>query len=105
MAKKTYIQETHKLTPSALIQLFELDTTGVDGNKLREQFPKLQMIGHFNKMVMTRGEEAMRDEFERLKPLMKSGGFIPSVDHQTHPGVSMEQYRQYLRLLQAYTES
>ena len=78
--------------------------SGVDGNKLREQFPRLQMIGHFNKMVMPEGEQAMRDEFERLTPLMKSGGFIPSVDHQTPPGVSMTQYRQYLQLLRAYTE-
>ena len=49
-------------------------------------------------------EQAMRDEFERLRPLMKCGGFIPSVDHQTPPEVSMSQYRQYLRLLWEYTE-
>lgn len=57
----------------------------VDGMKLREQFPKLRMIGHFNKLVMNQGVGAMRTEFERLGPLMKSGGFIPSVDHQTPP--------------------
>jgi hypothetical protein len=76
---------------------------GVDGLKLREQFPKLLMIGHFDKMCMNQGEAAMRAEFERLVPLMKSGGFIPSVDHQTPPGVSLEQYRVYLRLLNEYT--
>jgi hypothetical protein len=52
---------------------------------------------------MTRGEAAMRAEFERLVPLMKTGGFIPSVDHQTPPGVSLEQYRVYLKLLNDYT--
>ena len=76
---------------------------GVDGLKLRQQFPTLQMVGHFNKLTMDRGEAAMRAEFERLGPLMKSGGFIPSVDHQTPPAVSMEQYRLYLRLLEEYT--
>lgn len=76
---------------------------GVDGNALRSQFPNLAMIGHYNKMVMTEGEAAMRAEFERLKPLMKSGGYIPSVDHQTPPGVSLEQYRTYLKLLEEYT--
>ena len=76
---------------------------GVDGLKLRQQFPRLLMVGHFDKMTMNRGEPAMRAEFERLGPLMKSGGFIPSVDHQTPPGVSLEQYRVYLRLLQEYT--
>jgi hypothetical protein len=75
---------------------------GVDGMALRKEFPKLRMIGHFNKMVMNQGESAVRDEFERLLPLMKTGGFIPSVDHQTPPSVSLEQYRTYLGLLKEY---
>ena len=58
----------------------------VDGNRLREAFPALCMIGHYDKMVMNQGEAAMRAEFKRLLPLMRSGGFIPSVDHQTPPG-------------------
>ncbi len=76
---------------------------GVDGMKLRQQFPDFALVGHYDKMVMPRGEEAMRGEFERLVPLMKTGGFIPSVDHQTPPGVSLEQYRIYRRLLDEYT--
>ncbi len=76
---------------------------GVAGMKLREQFPKFLLIGHFDKMTMNRGEAAMRAEFERLGPLMQRGGFIPSVDHQTPPGVSLEEYRCYLRLLKEYT--
>jgi uroporphyrinogen-III decarboxylase len=76
---------------------------GVDGAALRRQFPSLRMVGHFDKMTMPRGEAAMRAEFERLRPVMQSGGFIPSVDHQTPPGVSLEQYRLYLRLLVQYT--
>lgn len=76
---------------------------GVNGLKLREQFPRLLMVGHFDKMTMSRGEAAMRTEFERLVQLMKTGGFIPSVDHQTPPGVSLEEYRVYLKLLNEYT--
>jgi len=76
---------------------------GVDGMTLRRQYPQLRMVGHFDKMTMTRGEKEMRNEFERLRPLMASGGFIPSVDHQTPPGVSLEQYRTYLKLLNEYT--
>lgn len=75
---------------------------GVDGMALRQQYPDLCMVGHYNKLTMHRGEAAMREEFERLVPLMKTGGFIPSVDHQTPPGVSLEQYRCYLRLLDEY---
>jgi hypothetical protein len=75
---------------------------GVDGLQLRRQFPRLCLVGHFDKMVMTQGEAAMRAEFERLVPLMRTGGFIPSVDHQTPPGVSLELYQVYLRLLEEY---
>ena len=76
---------------------------GIDGLALRNEFPGLCMVGHFDKMVMDKGERAMRDEFERLLPVMRSGGFIPSVDHQTPPHVTIEQYRLYRRLLDEYT--
>ena len=35
--------------------------------------------------------------------MMRSGGVIPSVDHRTPPGVSLDHYRSYLRLLDEYT--
>jgi hypothetical protein len=76
---------------------------GVDGMAIRKLFPQVCMVGHFNKLLMDKGEHAMRDEFERLLPLMQSGGFIPSVDHQTPPNVTIEQYRLYRRLLDEYT--
>jgi len=76
---------------------------GVDAMALRRQFPEIRMVGHFNKMVMDQGEQAIREEFERLMPLMQSGGFIPSVDHQTPPNVTIDQYRLYRRLLDEYT--
>jgi hypothetical protein len=77
---------------------------GVDGMAIRRAHPEFVMIGHYDKMVMNRGEEAIRAEFERLLPLMRSGRFVPSVDHQTPPGVSLEEYRVYLRLLREYAE-
>jgi len=77
--------------------------SGVDGVKLRKMYPKFRFVGHYDKMVMNRGEAAMRGEFERIAPLMKNGGYIPSVDHQTPPGVSLEEYRVFLRLLGEYT--
>jgi uroporphyrinogen-III decarboxylase len=60
------------------------------------------MLGGFDKMVMKNGEAAMRAEFERLLPVMRAGGYIPSVDHQTPPDVSIENYRTYIRLLKEY---
>ena len=75
---------------------------GVDVSQMRRNYPKFLMMGGYDKMVMSLGEADMRAEFERLLPVMRSGGFIPSVDHQTPPGVSLEQYRIYLSLFEEY---
>jgi uroporphyrinogen-III decarboxylase len=75
---------------------------GVDLSKIRADFPDFLMLGGYDKMVMSKGREAMRAEFERLLPVMKTGGYVPSVDHQTPPGVSLENYRIYIELLKEY---
>jgi len=75
---------------------------GCDLAAFRRGHPKTRYIGAFDKMVMNQGERAIRAEFERLLPVMKQGGYIPSCDHQTPPGVSFEDYRLYLRLMQEY---
>jgi len=77
---------------------------GVDIAKLRDAHPKMRFIGHFDKMTMNRGEAAMRAEFERLLPTAAKGGLIISCDHQTPPGVSLEDYKLYLRLFREYAD-
>lgn len=77
---------------------------GCEVAELRRNYPNLLMIGAYDKMVMKNGEAAMRKEFERLLPTMKTGGFIPSVDHQTPPDVSLEQYYIYMKLYKEYSE-
>jgi len=79
-------------------------TAGVDVSRIRREHPRWRMIGAFDKTVMKRGEAAMRAEFERLLPVMRTGGFIPSVDHQTPPDVSLETYRVYVALLREYCQ-
>lgn len=59
-------------------------------------------MGAFDKMTMNRGEAAMRAEFERLMPVARQGGFIISCDHQTPPGVSLDDYRLYVKLFNEY---
>ena len=78
---------------------------GVDVNELRRNHPDLRMIVAFDKTVMHLGEERIRREFERLEPAIRSGGYIPSVDHQTPPEVSMEDYRLYVSLLREYAQA
>jgi len=77
---------------------------GVDVAEIRADHPNFKMIGAFDKMRMKDGIDAMRAEFERLLPTMCSGGFIPSVDHQAPPDVSLEMYRVYVELLREYCE-
>lgn len=78
--------------------------SGVDVVKIRRNHPRFLMMGGFDKMIMAKGEAAMRAEFERLLPIMASGGFIPSVDHQTPPGVSFENYCAYVKLFREFAD-
>ncbi len=77
---------------------------GVDIARLRARHPRLLMMGGYDKLVMSRGEAAMRAEFERVLPVMRTGGYVPSVDHQTPPEVSLENFRTYVRLFREYCE-
>ena len=77
---------------------------GVDIAALREQYPDFLFIGAFDKMTMRQSTEAMKGEFQRLLPVMKTGGFIPSCDHQTPPDCPLERYRDYVSMLHEYAE-
>ena len=77
---------------------------GVDVAKLRALHPRLIMMGGYDKMVMSQGAAPMRAEFERLLPVMRAGGYIPSVDHQTPPEVSLANFQIYVRLFREYCE-
>jgi hypothetical protein len=75
---------------------------GEDLTQLRATHPRMRFIGHFDKMTMNQGEARLRQEFDRLLPLAARGGFIPSCDHQTPPGVSYADYQVYLGLFREY---
>lgn len=77
---------------------------GVDVTLLKSRYPDFILIGAYNKMVMKSGETAMRNEFERLLPAIRKGGVVASVDHQTPPDVSLENYKIYISLLKEYSE-
>lgn len=75
---------------------------GVDVNSLTARYPDTAFIGNFDKMVMHRGEKALREEFERLLPCIRKGRYVVSVDHQTPPSVGLEDYKTYVKLLKEY---
>lgn len=75
---------------------------GVNLGEIRRQFPEFLMIGGFDKMAMLKSKEAIDAEFQRLLPVIRSGRFIPSMDHQTPPGTSLENYCYYVEKLKEY---
>lgn len=75
---------------------------GVDVGKYIDRHPEITYLGHYDKMVMDKGEKALREEFERLLPSAQRGKVIISVDHQTPPNVSLEDYKLYIRLFNEY---
>ena len=75
---------------------------GVDVATYIDKQPQMAFLGHFDKMCMKFGKEAMRAEFERILPSMQRGKVIVSVDHQTPPDVSIDNYREYVKLLYEY---
>ena len=77
---------------------------GVDVNRIREKYPEMILIGGYDKTVMHKGEAAIRAEFERILPAIRSGRYIPSVDHQTPPAVSVEDYGLYMSILREYSQ-
>jgi len=77
---------------------------GVDIAALRKEHPSMRFIGHFDKMTMDKGREAMRAEFDRLLPTAAKGGFLIGCDHQTPPGVSYENYIAYIDLFNEYAQ-
>ena len=77
---------------------------GVDVSVYLDKQPSMAFLGHFDKMCMKFGKEAMRQEFERILPSMKRGKLIASVDHQTPPDVPMSYYHDYVMLLKEYAK-
>lgn len=75
---------------------------GCDVRNLQERYPETAFIGNFDKMIMNKGKAALRQEFERLLPCIRRGRYILSVDHQTPPSVSLQDYRDYAELLKDY---
>jgi hypothetical protein len=75
----------------------EVGTWKGDAVKYRKQYGReLRVIGNFDKLALERGRDAIVKDIERLRPLMKDGGFIILPDHLITPGVALDDYRWYL---------
>lgn len=72
---------------------------GMDPVRLREKFGKqLLLAGGFPKEALISGPAAIDRELERLAPLIRSGGFLPTVDDMIPPEVPFTHYRYYVEV-------
>jgi len=68
-----------------------------EGMDYRKKYGKdLRIIGQFDKLTLERTHEEVTAEIDRLRPLMKDGGYIILPDHLITPGVALDDYRWYL---------
>jgi len=74
---------------------FEVNA-GMDVVKVRESFPRLQMIGGINKMALYGGSADIDKELDyKLGSIIGLGGFIPTIDHLVPMDVSWQAFRHY----------
>ena len=60
---------------------------------------RMAYSGGIDKRAMARGGDVLRREFDRLMPVIRAGGYIPSCDHGIPPDVSWPNMVEYGRLL------
>ena len=72
---------------------------GNDLLKIRKKYPKLQIMGGFNKNVLANSRKEIDNELNIVKEMVKLGGYIPYCDHLVPPNVSWENYKYYRKRL------
>jgi hypothetical protein len=69
---------------------------GMDVAKIREAFPRLQILGGVDKKEIAGGPARIDAELARRIPgMVRRGGFIPMADHQVPPEVGWKDYVYY----------
>lgn len=73
---------------------------GCDLNDFRRRFGRsMAYQGGIDKRAMAKGGAVIRREIDRLRPVIRDGGYIPGCDHGVPSDVSWEAYLDYCRLL------
>jgi uroporphyrinogen decarboxylase len=71
-------------------------TNGQDIVEVREQYPRLQILGGIDKKALARGRAAIDQELEAKVPFMfRAGGFVATVDHGVSADISWENFCYY----------
>ncbi len=72
---------------------------GMDVAEVRAKYPHLQMLGGIDKTALVQGPAAIDREIKRVAPVVKTGGYIPCVDHYVPPDVPWPHFEYYRRRL------
>ncbi|RJP19756.1 MAG: hypothetical protein C4520_12400 [Candidatus Abyssobacteria bacterium SURF_5] len=82
--------------------LTETVPSNMDYRKIRKRYGrKLALIGGIDSNVLTRDKETIRQEiFEKAPPLMKGGGYIPTIDNRARAHIPFENFVYYRTLIE-----
>jgi hypothetical protein len=84
--------------------MFPLEVASyMDVVELRKKYGKrLSLIGNIDKMAIAKGKTAIDRELDRKIPLTREGGFLPCVDHNVSPDISLKNYTYYVQSLKEH---
>ena len=73
---------------------------GMDVNSVRREYGRdLVIIGGIDKRAVAIGGETMREEVDRIMPLVEDGGYLPEMDHSAPPDISWHNMYEYMEYL------
>jgi hypothetical protein len=97
-----FIELIESFTASGIDGFLPMDVnSGIDIVAVRKRYPKIKIIGGFNKLKIDEGKDAIDLEFDRLKPVIRQGGYVTGCDHQVAPTASLENYLYYIDRLRS----
>lgn len=87
---------------SGVTGLYPMETsTGLDILRLRRLYPRLQMLGGVSKYAVAGGAQAIDRSLRTVRELLRTGGYVPFVDHSVPPAVSWRDFQYYRTKLNA----
>jgi uroporphyrinogen decarboxylase len=85
---------------------FEIQA-GNDLLRIRDRYPKLQILGGIDKMVLAKdkNQSDIDRELEKVKILLSYGGYIPHIDHYVSEDACWDNFKYYRRKLNEIIDS
>ena len=72
----------------------------MDVVKVRSEYGRdLALMGGIDKRTLIAGGREMRNEIDRVMPLVEEGGYVPELDHSVPPDVSWTNFCDYIEYL------